>query len=41
MPREAGDAGLLNDETTSSLNEQAEPVSCDMPQGIADVMLEE
>ena len=41
MPRDAGEAGLLNDESNdwgSSLNELAKPVSCDMPQGDADVM---
>jgi hypothetical protein len=39
MPREAGEASLLSDEFGSSLNERAIPVSCDMPQGDADVML--
>jgi len=38
MAREAGEAGLLNDESGSSLNERAKPFSCDMPQGNADVM---
>ena len=41
MPRETGEAGLLNDdfdEAWSSLNELAKPVSCDTPRGDAVVI---
>ena len=38
MSLEGGEAGLLNDEFGSSLNERAKPGSRDMPQSNADVM---